>query len=364
MKKFLLPVAIYVCFIATYISISRFNNNNYLFLPVWDIKHYLDISEIGYQVYPCTPGVDGRLGEICGNSGWLPVWPLVAKAVRPILGGSSQVTFIGLVFLFSLLGYILLYSYIRKNYSSRAAIITLAALSCSPSAFYLVTGFPYALFFLLFMAYLILLHGRPRLETEIALFLVAVALSLTYPTGFLLAAVPIVWFILKKGDEGVPEFVKDRGRLVRLIIPFVLGPLLLWTYFYFKFDDFFLQLHFQEKYHRTWAFPLYVMAKSLLENSLLSPENIVIIWYGLIFLLFIPYRIRAELWVLALIMYLFSPATGTTMSIYRHYLIIFPAYMMVGTSDRPLWFKLAFCLAGLIIALGILFPSFMAYRLI
>jgi hypothetical protein len=363
-KWLLTPLLAYICFIGIYIGISYFNHNNYLFMPIWDVKHYLDISEIGYQVHPCTPGVDGNLGDICGNPGWFPMWPLMVKLFRPILGGSSQVTFIGLTFLFTLAGFLLLFRFIEKSYGYKAALFTLIALIFSPAGFYMLTGFPYALFLLLFMLYLFLLYSSPGWGRSVGLFIIAMMLSLTYPTGILIAVVPLVWLIFDKENKFSAKSFKEWSKAALYIFPFLLGMLLLWLYFYVKFDDFFLQLHFQAKYHRTWAFPIYIMFKSFFNQSLLSPENIVILWYGLIFFIFYPYKLRRELWILALVLYLFSLTTGTTMSIYRHYLIIFPAYMLIGVSTRPLWLKSAYCLIGLILSLFILFPLFMNYRLI
>ncbi|MEW5925085.1 MAG: hypothetical protein AB1746_13955 [Candidatus Zixiibacteriota bacterium] len=364
-KIYLIPVLIYLAFIAVYTGISDYRNNQYLFMPVWDVKHYLDISESGYDVYPCTPGIDGRAGDICGNSGWYPMWPLVVKLFRPLLGGSSKYTFVGLTFAFTLISFILFFHFIFRRYDLIAAIVSLLALVMGPASFYLLTGFPYALFMLLLMIYLLLLYAPAGAARNIFLFLTAMALSLTYPTGILIAVVPLVWYLAESRRFAMPDKkISYWLRLAAYIIPFGLGLFLLWTYFYFKFDDFFLQLHFQAKYDRTWAFPVWIMLKSLVKTPILSPENLVIIWYGLAFLLFIPYRMKKELWIVALVLYLFSLTTGTTLSIYRHYLIIFPIYMIVGTSAKPLWLKAAFIALGMIISLKVLFPLFMAYRLI
>lgn len=364
LKKFLTPLIVYICFIGIYIGISKTNNNDFLFQPMWDVQHYLDISEIGYQVYPCTPGVDGRAGDICGNSGWFPMWPLIVKIVRPITGGSSRTTFTALTLLFLFISFLLLFRFMEIHYGFKSALITLLAMVFSPAAFYLLTGFPYALFIMLFMMYLFLLYSRSGIWRETGLFVVAMALSLTYPTGILIAVVPLIWWIFDKENQFSIGSTKSWLIAAKYAFPFIFGFFLLWLYFYIKFDDFFLQLHFQEKYNRTWAFPVFVMLKSIFKQPILSPENIAILWYGLIFLLFYPFRLKRELWILAIILYLFSLTTGTTMSIYRHYLIIISVYMIIGVSSRPLWLKLLFCLIGFVLSIKILFPLFMAYRLI
>ncbi len=373
-KKYLLPIAIYLCFIIAYTGYSAINNNDFLYQPVWDVGHYLTISETGYEVQPCTDASGKPINGICGNVGWYPAWPIVTALVRPLLGGSSQLAFTGLAFLFSLLLFLLLFELMNQLYDNKTAILALLALAASPAAFYLITGFPYALMLLLLFLYLLLLYGQQNIKREIGLFLSALAISLCYPSGVLYAILPFIWYLrTERNKRNNNEEINNSKKypkinywlgLTKYIIPFILGPLLLWTFFYFKFDDFFLQLHFQEKFGRTWDFPLTVIFKALFGYSLLIPENITVLWYGLIFLLFYPYKIKPELWAMGLFLFLFSPATGTLMSIYRHYLLIFPAYMMIGTSTRPLWLKIGFIAIGLIISLTILFPKFIAYRLV
>jgi len=144
----------------------------------------------------------------------------------------------------------------------------------------------------------------------------------------------------------------------------LLGPLLLSAYFYFRFDDFLLFVHFQEKYSRGWDFPLTVITNSLLQFPITYVENSTILFYGLTFIVFFRYRIKPELIVYLLVLFLFSPATGSVMSIYRHYLLLFPAAMVIGTSNRPLWLKLAYIAWGLSLAIMRFFPLFMKSRLI
>jgi hypothetical protein len=364
MKRYIIPVIIFLCFAGIYVGISIHKDNNFLFLPVWDVAHYVSISESGYQVYPCTPGMEYPAGKICGNAGWYPFWPIVAKIIRPLLGGSSQTTFIGLAFLFTLLGFIILFLFMEKHYGYKEAIFTLLAIAFGPASFYLLTGFPYALFIFLFASYLFLFYKPPEIKRDILLFILGLAISLTYPSGILFVIIPALVSLFSHGPGNIPNNVYSWKRRLIHSFPFILGLLIIWGYFYFKFDDFFLQIHFQEKYHRTWAIPLYIIFKSLTEFPIYSPENLAIIWYGLTFLLFIPYRIRPELWILAIVLYLFSPTTGTTMSIYRHYLILFPSYMIIGTSSRPIWIKIAFIALGFLMALFVFFPLFISNRLI
>ncbi|MCP4705768.1 MAG: hypothetical protein GY865_14305, partial [candidate division Zixibacteria bacterium] len=82
-RKYLTPIAIYLCFIIVYTVFSAFmaetnkNDINYLYQPVWDVGHYLTISETGYEVLPCSDASGKQIDGICGNVGWYPLWPIV-----------------------------------------------------------------------------------------------------------------------------------------------------------------------------------------------------------------------------------------------------------------------------------------------
>ena len=76
-KHILIPTGVFLVFSATYILFSVIAGNDFLFRAVWDICHYQSIAERGYEVYPCDPAVHYPMGDICGNVGWFPGWPLV-----------------------------------------------------------------------------------------------------------------------------------------------------------------------------------------------------------------------------------------------------------------------------------------------
>ena len=179
MKKFLIPTLIYLLFVFMYLGYSYIEKSHYLFQPVWDIGHYVDISESGYKVYPCTPGVEYPAGKICGNVGWYPLWPLLIKIIRPLVGGSSSVAYGVLAFVLAYFSFLLFYFFIARDYGWKPAVLSLAALALSPASFYLLTGFPYALLISLFLTYLMFLNRPPGLMRTVALFILAMAMSLS-----------------------------------------------------------------------------------------------------------------------------------------------------------------------------------------
>jgi hypothetical protein len=373
-RSLIIPAIIFAVFVGLYIGISVFNHNDLLFRPVWDIDHYRSIAEEGYIARPCDPAYDYPKGDICGNVGWFPLWPL---AVKTLSFGQISIGLKILPFLFTFLGLVLFYKVVLILCDQSKTIIATAAIAAGPTAFYFLTGFPYALLLFLFSAYLFYLYSERAAYRRIALPLIAVLLSLTYPSAFLIAVIPLV---MKFNHYRKTVLRPTTGMIVKdalyYLLPFSLGPFLLSLYFYVKFDDFLLMLHFQEKYDRNWDFPLTVIWNSLKDFALISDAhfmdmkhtnylaNFVIIWYGLIFILFFPYRLKPELVLFFLVLFLFSPATGAVISIWRHYLLLFPASIVIATSPRPVWLKISYAALGLVLALLIYFPKFMAGFLI
>ncbi len=360
-RHILIPGAIFIGFSALYVVISLVTGSDMLFRPIWDIGHYQSIAESGYEVYPCDPRIHYPVGDYCGNVGWFPAWPL---AVRILSFGQVSRGLLILPYLFALLGFILFYNILRRHSNDSMAVIGTAALASTPNAFYFLTGFPYSFMLVLFCAYILYLYN-PEFKGRIyVLPAIAFLISLSYPSAFLTAVIPFVMVIrsfFRQRERSWARLVRNLGYH---LAPFALGPFLLSLYFYFTFDDFLLILHFQEKYNRQWNFPFTVIWRSFVKYPLWYVENATLLYYGVVLLAFARYRVKPELAVYSIVFYLFSPTTGTLMSIYRHFVLIFPAPMIVGASRRPLWVKLLFILLGFGLSLWRFYPIFMKGRLI
>ncbi len=373
-KNILIPIIIFAVFAGLYLSITIYNKNDLLFRPVWDIDHYRSIAEEGYVARPCDPARDYPIGEVCGNVGWFPAWP---AAVKILSLGQVRSGMMVLPYLFSFLGFIIFYNILRRLSNDKAALIGTIALAATPTAFYFLTGFPYSLMLFLFGAYLYYLYASKTRGRAYMLPVLAFFISLSYPSAFIMAIIPLVMLVNRYRKTVLrPHWQTVTKDIAYYILPFALGPLLLSLYFYIKFDDFLLMLHFQEKYDRQWGFPLTVIRQSLKHFQFQSDAhfmdsvhtcflaNFSIIWYGLIFFIFFPYRIKPELTAYFLALYLFSPATGSVISIWRHFILLFPAAMIIAVSPRPRWIKLAYIALGLLLALFIYYPKFMKGYLI
>ncbi len=361
-KNIIIPAGIFAAFAVLYVVITLIGGSDLLFKPVWDIGHYQTIARTGYEIHPCNPAVDYPVGRYCGNVGWFPAWPLALKIL------SLNQIGVGILiwpYIFALLGFILFYNVLERLANTTAAVIGTAALASLPGAFYFLTGFPYSFMLVLFSLYLYYLYGIDARGRTFLLPIIAVLISLSYPSAFLTAIIPFIMvvrnYFSNKAERSLGRTVKD---LLYYLLPFALGPLLLSFYFYLRFDDFLLILHFQEKYARQWNFPLIVIWRSLTHYPLLYVENLALLYYGMIFILFPRYRTRMELVGYFLLFYLFSPTTGSVMSVYRHYLLLFPAAMIIGSSDRPRWMKISYAALGLALSLLRFYPIFMNGRLI
>jgi len=361
-RDWAIPAVVLVLFAGFYVTITLVAGSDFLFRPVWDIDHYRAIAQRGYEIYPCDPAVHYPAGDICGNVGWFPAWPL---AVKILSLGQVDIGIRILPYLFALAGFILLYRVLLEMADRRAALIGVIALAATPSAFYFLTGFPYAFLLFLFSLYLFYFYHPEARGRRYILPATALVFSLSYPSAFLAAIIPVIHVGGRLWRDGATRRIGALAvELVYHVLPFVLGPLLLSVYFYFRFDDFLLIVHFQEKYHRSWGFPPTVLWNSFLQFPVLYVENASVLFYGMVFLIFAPYRLKPELVAYLLLFYFFSPATGSVISVYRHYLLLFPAAMAIGMSSRPTWVKITYVLLGLAMALWRFFPIFMDGRLI
>ncbi|MDD4051531.1 MAG: glycosyltransferase family 39 protein, partial [candidate division Zixibacteria bacterium] len=205
-KDIIPPVLVFVLFAGLYLTITLVNGSDFLFRPVWDIEHYRTIALRGYEVYPCDPAIHYPMGDICGNVGWFPAWPIILKILS--LG---QVDF-GLIYfpyLFALAGFVLLYRVLLDLADRKAALIGVIALAATPGAFYYLTGFPYAFILFLFGLYLYYFYHPEARGRFYILPIVALIFSLSYPSAFLAAIIPVVSVIYRFRADDSPRRVRE-----------------------------------------------------------------------------------------------------------------------------------------------------------
>lgn len=321
----------------------------------WDGQHYLTIAQRGYEVYPCQPAPQ----FMCGNVGWFPGYPMVARAVSWL--GIPTVWSLLVVSWGCLLAALhLLYRLVRRHFNETAAIGAVVGFVLFPGSFYYVTGFPYALMLLLSLW---IFHLIDR-KAYTWLWLPVGYMTITYPSAVMIG-LPLLWLLIRDFRES------SVGQKLALIgagaaIPAALA--LFALHFQIKFDDFFLYTRFQSQpfYAHEPAFPLVTIWDSMVNRGLGDPVNITVIFLAATLLLF--YRKRVPLtWQLYFFgILIFTPTAGTTDCYYRHVIVAFPALAFIGlalANGWRRWALIAWMIAAVIINVVVLLDRFAAGQL-
>jgi len=150
----------------------------------WDSAHYLSIAERGYVLISCREVPGQRPDEWCGNSGWMPGYPILVRAVG--VTGLDLVTAGVLVSsVFALLTLVLVdVAFVRRE-TWRVRLATLGLAAFFPGFVYFHAAFPMSL-----AAFLqILMVRQLAREDWLSAGMAGWGLALSYTTGAL-AALP------------------------------------------------------------------------------------------------------------------------------------------------------------------------------
>ncbi len=341
-KSFFIPTICWILFSCTILTLiaSGYGKRTDLInrLIQWDGKHYLSIALNGYEAFPCPDSPQ----YICGNVGWFPLYPILAGFVGKIFRAIALDFRYGLIvanLLFLWLGLLVMFRLVTNLFDESVALWSIILLLTFPTAFYFLTAFPYALFFLLAVTAIWMLDSGRYLWSAIAIGL----LSITYPSGVVIV-LAVIWFT-------VTQFKNlNRVRLWQLsAIPIASGLALLIYCLYnlYTFHDFFLYVTFQSKpyYAHSLSFPLFPIIRTLLGQepsaTVFQPQLISIMLIIVILLSILFYtKSLPKHWLIYMIgMLLFTPTMGSTVSYYRHIIVAFPLFVMIAQSGFVGWRK-------------------------
>jgi hypothetical protein len=159
----------------------------------FDSEHYLEIARRGYAFARCGEGASYGALEWCGNTGWLPGYPLLIRALT--FGGLSAPLAAMLIAAVAHLATLLLAARLVRELAWPRRLVLLLLVAAAPGQVYQHAVFPVSLFCLLALAAMDAAQHE-RWEPA-ALFGAAAAFS--YSTGFLLAGVLALAVVARQG---------------------------------------------------------------------------------------------------------------------------------------------------------------------
>lgn len=351
-RSILIPVVLTVLFIILGLFALKVGHVKYYVLErtltQWDGQHYLSIARSGYEKFPC--GWDPQY--ICGNVGW---FPMLSIAAQPLiwLGIDPPWALILTSWLALLFATIILYRLLERQFSTRVAWVSVAAMFLFPGSFYFLTAFPNSLY--LFLSVLTLYWAEKGRWT--LLWIPSAALALTHPSGAVIG-LPLLYLLLRNW--------KDRSVRYGLLIALAaMGVAILayFSYYYYKFDDFWLYLRFQQQpfYAHEPALPFITIGR-LLSNPArdISAFAMIVFVIGAVILFYRP-KVKIEWQVFMFGLLLFSPSLGTMDSYYRYVQAAFPLFLMVGMrTETKLGRVLAivYAIAAILVTLLVIMPKY------
>jgi hypothetical protein len=355
-KSFLIPTLIWLGLIVIYLvalgSDYRKHDSLSRTLIQWDGRLYLSIAEEGYTKFPCPD----RPQYICGNGGWFPFYPMLATGFVA-LGVPASWAMLGVSWLALWLALLVLYRLIQRRFDDRIATGSLLALLLWPGTFYFLTAFPYSVFLLLAaIVFWLLDSGRYRW-----LWLPAGLLTVTYPSGALIG-LPIAWVLFSRW-RSIPQ--PDRIRLIGAMVAVPVAIVIYFSYYWWRFGDFWLYVQIQSQpwYSHEPAFPLWTMVQSLIHLPTGHPVNLTVLFAALTVLVFFSRRLPVSWYLFAFGVLLFTPAMGTTDCYYRHIVVAFPMFVLLGAALRDRmrrYLLVAWAVAAVALEWFVLLPAYKA----
>jgi hypothetical protein len=299
----------------------------------WDAEWYLMIAEEGYDVGDRLVGL-GLAYEKSAAAGFLPLYPLLIRALAPVFGAVAAGVLISNICLF--LSLVVLNSLVRLELQGEvgesAGVAACAALLLHPSSLFLSAVYSEALFLALSLGvFLAARSGR----FEIAGVLGGLA-TLTRPFGVLLI-LPLAWEWWQwrgEPDEATARHARTTSGLWILAVPIAMA-----GYFWFSrliFGDLLALLHRQERWRGglsgPWrAFVRWWEAGPTAHGAHGSTVELVVAVVSLAMLVVMARRLRPSytLYTAAAMIL----ALGSTLWSYsRLSLTLFPFFILIGMT--------------------------------
>ncbi|HET7035817.1 MAG TPA: mannosyltransferase family protein [Thermomicrobiaceae bacterium] len=292
----------------------------------WDAGWYGTIIAHGYRLVP---------GQ--NNVAFFPLYPLLVRlALLPFSLKWMYLAGVLVNHLAFLAALVAIWSYVERTGGRGLARRTLYLLAIFPGSFFFAAAYSESVFLLTAAGvFLALQRGRYGLAGGCALLA-----SLTRPPGILLA-LPIAVELWRRHRAGISELAR-RGTAL-LLVP--LGPLLLMSYFWWRFGQPLVFLSAQGSWTRTRATPWWTLTKSLdlIESGggwnlqLMVVVNTAAVLLALVLgLALLGREPAAAVFVLASIAVplAFPPSTNPSTSLARFVVVLFPLFVQLARWAR------------------------------
>ncbi|MBI2017464.1 glycosyltransferase family 39 protein [Candidatus Daviesbacteria bacterium] len=297
----------------------------------WDAGHYLTIATSGYQ-FP--------------QQAFFPLWPLLIK-LATLMGFSSQWASYLLTLILSFCNFVLLYLLAVKLVGKTKALWAIIIFSCYPATVFLHAGYSENLFlFFTLFSFFLLENKRYWLSAIVgglstATRMVGIATSLSF------------WFIkIFFGKRLLMSFMGISGLLLYMV------------YLYFNYGDFWFFIKGQQAWCEAagrcqFTFPLvpllsyaHLMLIGWVKPSL---SHLFIDWISaVIFLAFLPMvwnSLPKHYFIYSLVTLIMPLLSGTTISMTRMTLIVFPFFLVLPHFLKRKWLMFVVSLMLLLLEL-------------
>jgi len=337
-------------------------------IPHWDGNHYLSIAAEGYYLRPCGQELERKAWTICGNP-WFPGWPYWNRLVAATFHLDIRDSFA-----YSAAGFGVLAiaasaacSHLLVNPSERRMqeVNRLAPLLCAlfallqPAGFQLFTHFPYAFVITLSWGYVYLLYGMPHaLRRWWLLAPWAATTSLAYPTAAIVSVFPAGATLRASASKARSA---RTWQTAVFVLPFLTGFVVLGAIFHAKFDDFWLYFRHAQQFRQDAGVLRLLWAWDGIERR----ELAMTAWYaGALVLFWTRGRLRSETFVYLLAVGAISLVSGTTYSLHRYFLMLFPLGAWIAYSARPAWMKWAWLAVAAALHFRVFLPRYIEGALV
>lgn len=232
----------------------------------WDSSWYTGIAQRGYTYSE----------EKNSSIAYFPLFPMVLRTVHPALPLKLPMLGFCLNIVFSFLTLLILYRLVRIDFSDRESIAIVSVWLLFPASYFLVTGYPDALFALLTATSLY--FGRKRKWTKAGV--AAALLALTKPYGILMMPVLLLEYLWDSGWSLRRVFSKKAWT--PLLLPLVaFGAFLVFNVV--KFGTPFAFLIAQRTWGRSFGNPFVALTdearQNLFSGTLLTGSHLPYIVY-------------------------------------------------------------------------------------